>query len=147
MFQAAQGDTVKVRYVGRLREGVVFDASPPERPLHFIIGRQEVIPGFDEALLDMVPGEKKTVVVPPDKAYGAKKPELVEEVERTLLPGDLELKVGAQLEVTRQDGSRFHVMVRELSPTEVTLDANHPLAGQELIFDIELLEVKKPQAG
>ena len=147
MIQAAQGDTVKVHYVGRLEDGTVFDSSPAERPLHFIIGRQEVIPGFDAAVVGMVAGEKKRVTIAPDKAYGTPQKELIETVERSLLPEDLELRPGAQLEVTRQDGSRFHVMVKELSEKAVTLDANHPLAGRELIFDIDMLEVQRPPSA
>lgn len=143
MFNAAVGDTVKVHYTGKLSDGTVFDTSEDKAPLNFILGRKEVIPGFEEAVIGMVMGEKKTVAISPDKAYGEKRKELVETVERDTLPADLDLRVGGQLEVTRQDGSVFHVMVTGLEEDTVTLDANHPLAGKDLIFEIAMLEIKK----
>lgn len=146
MIRATRQDTVKVHYIGRLADGTIFDQSPAERPLHFIIGRNEVIEGFDEAVVDMYQGTRKTVTIPAAKAYGPVREELFEVLERAQLPPGLELKVGGRLEITRQDGSTFHVAIRELTAETVTLDANHPLAGHDLTFDIELLEVKKHQA-
>jgi peptidylprolyl isomerase len=143
MYYAAKGDTVKVHYTGKLSDGTLFDTSEDKAPLSFIIGKKEVIPGFEEAVVGMVAGEKKTVSITPDKAYGEPRENLVETVERSNLPSDVELRVGGQLEVTRQDGSVFHVMVTGLDKEVVTLDANHPLAGKELIFDIAMLEIKK----
>jgi peptidylprolyl isomerase len=143
MYYAAKGDTVKVHYTGKLSDGTLFDTSEDKAPLSFIIGKKEVIPGFEEAVVGMVAGEKKTVSITPDKAYGEPRENLVETVERGDLPSDVELRVGGQLEVTRQDGSVFHVMVTGLDKEVVTLDANHPLAGKELIFDIAMLEIKK----
>jgi peptidylprolyl isomerase len=143
MYYAAKGDTVKVHYTGKLSDGTLFDTSEDKAPLSFIIGKKEVIPGFEEAVVGMVTGEKKTVSIAPDKAYGESRENLVETVERGNLPSDVELKVGGQLEVTRQDGSVFHVMVTGLDKDMVFLDANHPLAGKELIFDIAMLEIKK----
>jgi peptidylprolyl isomerase len=145
MIRAAKSDTVTVRYTGRLSDGTVFDQSPAERPLKFIIGQQEVIAGFDEAVLGMYRGESKTVSIPCDKAYGRNKPELIETIERSLLGNEIEPKVGTQLEVTRQDGSTFYVMVDAVNESEVTLNGNHPLADKELLFDIELIEVVKQQ--
>ena len=144
MIRAARMDTVKVRYTGRLDDGTIFDQSPEERPLQFIIGRQEVIAGFDEAVEGMYQGESKSVTVPCDKAYGKSKPELLETVERSLLQGKVDLQVGAQLEITNHDDTTFCLMIRAVTADHVTLDANHPLADQDLTFDIELLEVKKP---
>lgn len=147
MLPAAKGDVVKVHYTGKLDDGTVFDTSRDKQPLHFIVGRDEVIAGFDEAVVGMVRGEHRTVTIPADRAYGPTLEDLVEEVDRNLLPEDLDLRVGAQLEVSRQDGSVFRVAVVELSEETVTLDANHPLAGKDLTFDIEMLEVnKKPVA-
>lgn len=143
MFYAAKGDTVKVHYTGRLSDGTVFDTSEDKAPLSFIIGKNEVIPGFEEAAVGMVTGEKKTVSVPAEKAYGPSRENLIETIERGDLPPDLDLRVGGQLEVTRQDSSIFLVMVTGLEGDSVTLDANHPLAGKELIFDIAMLEIKK----
>jgi peptidylprolyl isomerase len=146
MLPAAKNDVVKVHYTGRLADGTVFDTSRDKKPLHFILGANEVIPGFDEAVTGMVRGEHKTVTIPPERAYGPVLKNLVEEVDRELLPGNLDLRVGASLEVTRQDGSVFRVAVVGINEKTVTLDANHPLAGKELTFDIEMLEVsKKPR--
>lgn len=146
MIRADQGDIVKVQYTGRLGDGTVFDASPPERPLQFIIGRGEVISGFDQAIIGMYQGGRKTVTIAPEQAYGAHRADLVEEVKRSLLPDNLPLEVGRQLEVTSAEGNRFVVLVTALGEDSVTLDANHPLAGRELVFDIELLGVEKVKA-
>lgn len=145
MFTAETGDTVKVNYTGRLVDGTIFDTSAGKPPLHFIIGKEEVIPGFDEAVIGMVPGEKKSIAISCDKGYGPYHEKLAEEVSRDLLPNDLDLVVGGQLEVTREDGAIMHFHITELSDEAVKLDANHPLAGKELHFEIEMLEVKKAQ--
>jgi len=143
MFKAETGDTVKVNYVGKLADGTVFDSSEGKQPLHFILGKQEVIPGFDHAAHGMVQGEKKTVIVSSDEAYGPYHEKLVETVELKLLPDNLELTPGGQLEVSREDGEKMYFFIRTLTEETVTLDANHPLAGKELTFDIEMLEIKK----
>lgn len=147
MIRADQGDIVQVRYTGRLEDGTVFDASPDDRPLSFIVGRREVIPGFEQAVIGMYQGGKKTVTIAAEEAYGLHRPELVEEMQRSLLPADLHLEVGRQLEVEPQQGNKFLVLVCGLSDETVTLDANHPLAGRNLIFDIELLKVEKQQVN
>ena len=145
MIRAAQGDTVKVVYTGRLLDGTVFDQTPVDRPLHFILGRHEVISGFDDAVTGMYRGETKTVTIPSERAYGQSKPELLEQIDRNIIGRQVPLHVGGQLEVTNQDGSIFHVMVKSFTDDHVVLDANHPLAGKDLVFEIKLLEVKKPQ--
>ncbi|PLX73092.1 MAG: peptidylprolyl isomerase [Desulfuromonas sp.] len=145
MIKAEKNDIVTVLYTGQLTDGTLFDETPEEKPLKFIIGKQEVIPGFEESVEGMFQGETKTFTIPCDKAYGEKKPELIEKVERSDLPQDLELHQGGLLEVTQQDGSAFQVKVVELTDSHVTLDANHPLAGEDLVFEIELVSVmKKP---
>lgn len=145
MIKAEKLDTATVRYKGQLANGTVIDESPEDKPLKFIVGKNEVIPGFEEAVEGMFKGETKTVTIACDQAYGAKSPEMIEEVKLSDLPKDLELVKGGQLEVTQDDGSMFHVMVVELTDTHATLDANHPLAGEDLVFEIELLDVvKKP---
>lgn len=145
MIRADQGDIVKVQYTGRLADGTVFDASPADRPLHFIIGKEEVIPGFEAAVAGMYLGEKKSVTVPAEQAYGPHDVRYVDTIERSRLPAGLELEVGRQLEVTCEDDERLLLMVTDLTEATVTLDGNHPLAGKELHFDIELLAVdKKP---
>lgn len=145
MIRAAKMDTVKVHYTGRLQDGTIFDESPEDRPLQFIIGREEVIAGFDEAVEGMYQGESKSVTIPCEKAYGKSKPELLETVERSIIGDKVDLQVGGQLEVTNHDDTTFRLMVREITEEYVMLDANHPLADKELVFEIELLEVKKPQ--
>lgn len=143
MAQAKKGDTVKVHYTGKLTTGEVFDSSEENGngPLEFTIGEGDVIPGFDEAVIGMSSGEEKTVTIPVDQAYGPRMEELVAEVEREYLPQDAEPKLGQQYEVTQDDGQVFNVTVTEMNDTTVTLDANHPLAGRDLVFEIKLVEI------
>lgn len=145
MIKATQNDTVTVSYIGRLLNGEIFDQSPEDKPLKFILGKQEVIQGFDEAVEGMYRGESKTVTVPCEKAYGECKEELYEKVEKTLFEEKVDLQEGGQLEITNHDGSKFYVMVKAIEEEHVLLDANHPLAGKDLVFDIELLDVTKPE--
>jgi peptidylprolyl isomerase len=150
MTQAKTGDKVKVHYTGRLENGEVFDSSEcrddddcgcDSGPLEFTIGNGEVIPGFDDAVNGMSPGEEKTVTIPVDRAYGPRMEEMVAVVGRSDLPADLTPEVGLQLEVTQQDGNAFPVLITEVTDTTVTLDANHPLAGRDLTFDLRLVEI------
>jgi len=143
MSAAQPGDTVQVNYVGKFADGTIFDSSEGKAPLTFIIGQQEVISGFDKAVVGMTSGDKKSVEVPFSEAYGPHHQKLVEVVKRSLLPADLELTVGGQLEVSREDGEKMYFFIRELTDESVTLDANHPLAGKDLLFDIEVLDVRK----
>lgn len=143
MLKAETGDTVKVNYVGKLADGTIFDSSEGKPPLHFILGKQEVIPGFDQATRGMTQGEKKSVTIPSDEAYGPYHEKLVETVDKSLLPENLELTLGGQLEVSREDGQKMYFLIKELTEKTVTLDANHPLAGKQLSFEIELIEVSK----
>ena len=141
MIRAAHNNTVTVKYTGKLADGTIFDASPEDSPLTFIIGKQEVIKGFEEATIGMAQGETKTVIVEPEQAYGESKPALIEEVKRSELPKNLELTEGGQLEVTQSDGSILRLMVNKVTEETVTLDANHPLAGKALTFIIEMLDI------
>ena len=141
MVVAKKGDTVKVHYTGHLENGDIFDTSDGKSPLNFIIGQREVIKGFDEAVEGMIVGEKKTVTIKPEKAYGEIKDSLIQTLKRTEMPEDLRYSVGNQIEITNADGSMLYVMVKEITDTEVTLDANHPLAGQSLTFDISMEEI------
>lgn len=143
MIRADKLDTVTVQYTGKLEDGTIFDQSPEDSPLCFILSKDEVIPGFDAAVQGMKQGESKTVTIPCQDAYGEHKEEKVETIERNMLPPEVELKVGRQLEVTRQDNTIFHVMVKEVQEKTVTLDANHPLAGKPLTFTLQLLKVVK----
>jgi FKBP-type peptidyl-prolyl cis-trans isomerase 2 len=138
---AKPGDTVTVHYTGRLEDGTVFDSSEGKDPLEFTIGEGQIIPGFEQGVLGMEPGQSKTVNIPAEDAYGPYDPELVTEVERNQFPPDLELEVGMQVQGSQPDGRVAIFTVKELSDTTVTLDANHRLAGKDLIFDIEMVRV------
>ena len=143
MIRADQLDAVTVHYTGTLEDGTVFDQSPEDRPLRFILGKGEVIPGFDAAVQGLFQGEDKTFIIPCEEAYGVHREDLVEKIDRSQLPADVELKAGIQLEITQQDDSVLNVMVVKVTKKTVTLDANHPLAGKSLTFNIQLLEVVK----
>jgi FKBP-type peptidyl-prolyl cis-trans isomerase 2 len=135
------GDTVRVHYTGILADGTVFDTSAGKDPLQFTIGSGTVIPGFDHAIVGMKLGEYKTIEIPVKDAYGPHRYELVQEVSRSKVPPGLELKVGKRLSAQMKDGQIATLAVIALSDSTVTLDANHPLAGKDIIFDIELVEV------
>ncbi len=141
MTQAQVGDMVKVHYTGRLTDGTTFDTSLERDPLEFTLGEGELIAGFEQAVLGMAAGESKTTTIPADQAYGPHHAERVIDVERHHLPSDLQPEIGQQLQMTRPDGTTLSVMVTTVTETQVTLDANHPLAGQDLIFDITLVEI------
>ncbi len=143
MSQAKKGDTVKVHYTGKLDDESVFDTSREREPLEFTIGSQQVIPGFEEAVEGMEPGETRTVKIPADQAYGPHHADMVVEVPREVFPADIEPEVGQFLQVRQADGQVFDVVVVAVNENTVTLDANHPLAGKDLTFEIELIEIKR----
>lgn len=138
---AKTGDTVHVHYTGRLDDGSVFDASEGRDPLAFTLGEGQVIAGFDDAIAGMEIGATKTVRIPVDEAYGARREDLLIEVPRTQLPDGLEVEVGMQLQLRREDGGAMPVTVAETGEASITLDANHPLAGQALTFDLHLVAI------
>lgn len=140
-MSAKRGDTVRVHYTGRLEDGTVFDTSLGRDPVEFILGAGQVIPGFEDAVVGMNPGETKAVKVLAEQAYGPYRPELVLEISRDEVPPDLDLEVGLQLVLREPQGPLIPVTVTNLSESTVTLDANHPLAGQDLMFDIQLVEI------
>ena len=150
MAQAKQGDTVKVHYTGKLDDGSVFDSSEcsdegcdcPSGPFEFTIGQGQVIPGFEQAIIGMNPGDQKTIHIPVDQAYGERIEDMVAVVDRKDIPQDLALELGNQLEVTQEDGSCFPVVITDITDSSVTLDANHPLAGRDLTFELKLMEIK-----
>jgi peptidylprolyl isomerase len=144
MLKAQEGDTVTVVYQGLLEDGSIFDSSAEDEPLIVVLGEDKVLPGFEKALLGMAVGEQKTIRVPPEEGFGIRLERLVDEFAVDSLPAGLKLQVGMQLEVTAEDGSLFQVAVTDLQAGRVTLDANHPLAGQPLIFQIELLDIDRP---
>ena len=144
--QAETGDTVRVHYTGTLQDGTVFDSSVGSEPLGFTIGQGQLIPGFEQAVLGMQVGESRTVTIPVDQAYGPRRDDMVLVVERNQLPEDMEPQVGMELQMNRGDGGVVAVTVTEVSETTITVDANHPLAGQDLIFEIELVEIEPAPA-
>lgn len=143
MAQAKDGDTVKVHYTGKLTDGVAFDSSEGSDPLEFKIGSGRLIPGFEEAVIGMSPGESKTVKIPAEKAYGRYKDDRVINADLKDLPTDIKPEIGMNLEVCGSDGKIIPVQITDIKGNTVTLDANHPLAEQELIFNIKLIEISK----
>lgn len=141
MIQAKPGDTVKIHYTGKLEDGTVFDSSVNREPLEFTLNGGQVIPGFEQAVVGMMPGESKTQKIPMEEAYGPYRSEMVIEVSRQQLPADLQPEVGQQLQVQQPNGQAVPVFVTEVTDATVTLDANHPLAGEDLTFDIQLVEI------
>ncbi len=141
MSNAKTGDTVKIHYTGKLDDGTQFDSSAGREPLEFELGGGQVIPGFDSAVDGMAVGESKSVRIEPDQAYGERHEQLVQQVPRSALPEDLEPQVGMGLQSQSPDGQVMMLMVTEVAEDSITVDANHPLAGQALNFDIELVEI------
>jgi peptidylprolyl isomerase len=141
MATAKAGDTVRVRYSGKLDDGSTFDASAKEAPLEFTLGKGTTLDGFEKAVTGMEVGEKKHVCVPPAEGYGPRKENMRIPISRSQLPPALVLSVGQQLQHVRSNGQRDILTVLELNESTVVLDSNHPLAGQQLNFDIELVEI------
>lgn len=138
---AANGDTVQVHYTGSLGDGSVFDSSEGGSPLEFTVGSGQVIQGFDSAVMGMNIGEKKTFTAPAHEAYGEHDPRMVQDVPRTELPPEMNLEVGMQLSASSPDGRELMLVITEISDEVVRLDANHPLAGEDLTFAIELVAI------
>lgn len=141
MPKAKNGDKVKVHYKGTLQDGTVFDTSEGRDPLEFTLGDGMVIPGFENAVVGLDAGETTTENIPSDEAYGPHRDEMVVSVPREHLPKDMNPEVGAQLHLQQPDGMVIPVLVKEIALESVTLDANHPLAGEDLTFEITLVEV------
>ncbi len=141
MSVAKKGDKVKVHYTGKLTDDTIFDSSREREPLEFTLGSGQMIKGFDQAVEGMKVGENKKVEIPSTEAYGERSADAMIEVEKSQLPANMEPAKGMQLEATSQDGRRQILVIEEVKESTVILDANHPLAGKELIFDIELVEV------
>lgn len=141
MAQVKKGDTVKIHYTGKLEDGKEFDSSKGKEPLKFKIGGAQIIPGFEEAVIGMKKGESKTINISPEKAYGPHKKELVLTVDKSKIPENIKPKKGEQLQLKQSNGQTVVVTIAEISGSTITLDANHPLAGKNLIFDIELVEI------
>ncbi|MBN2224847.1 MAG: peptidylprolyl isomerase [Deltaproteobacteria bacterium] len=144
MTQVKDGDTVKIHYTGKLDDGTIFDTSADNDPLEFTVGKQDVIPGMESAVIGMEPGDKKTITIATDDAYGPYHEEMVVTVDRSEFPEDMAIEVDQQLSVELEDEQSIIVTVTEITDDNVTLDANHPLAGEDLTFDIQLVEIVKP---
>lgn len=141
MTQAKDGDKVKVNYKGKFKEGEVFDSSEGREPLEFQLGTGQLIPGFEKTVIGMAAGETRTVDIPSDQAYGPHREELTQKVPRQQFPEDLEFQVGQRFQIGKDEENPMTVEVTDLSDSTVTLDGNHPLAGKDLVFEIELVEI------
>ncbi len=141
MQQVKNGDKVKVHYHGKLTDGSTFDSSEGREPLEFEVGSGAVIPGFDAGVTGMEVGQKKTVTIPVDEAYGPKQDDMIMEFPRDRFPEDMVPEIGMQLNMSNGAGQNFPVVISEVQETTVMLDANHPLAGEDLVFDLELVEI------
>lgn len=141
MTDARSGDTVRIHYTGTLSDGSTFDSSQGREPLQFTVGSGEIIPGLDRAIEGMSVGETKTVTVPAADAYGDHNPDGVQSVPRAEVPDHIPLDPGTQLQVQTGDGRTLPVTVTEVTADAITLDANHPLAGKDLTFEVELVEI------
>ncbi|THH37129.1 peptidylprolyl isomerase [Aliishimia ponticola] len=141
MTQVKNGDTVQIHYTGTLSDGATFDSSAGRDPLSFEVGSGQIIPGLDKALPGMAVGDKKKVEVPCDEAYGPINPGMQQAVPREGIPAEIPLEIGMQLQMQSPEGQIVPVTVLEVTESEVTLDANHPLAGKDLTFDIEVVAV------
>lgn len=141
MAQAKDGDVVKVHYTGRLEDGTVFDSSVDRAPIEFRLGEGQIIPGFERLVRGMQVGESRSAAIPVEDAYGPRRDEMVLQVGHEHFPDDLNPSVGQRLEMEREDGEVLQVTVTDVSDAGVTIDANHPLAGHALKFDVELVEI------
>jgi len=142
MSKAKSGDTVRVHYTGKLEDGTQFDSSAGKDPLEFSIGAGDVLPAFDSAVEGMTVGDSKSVEIEAAEAYGRRHEQLIQDVPREQLPDEMEPAVGMQLQAQGQDGQPIHLVVTDVKDETITVDGNHPLAGKDLAFDIELVDIK-----
>lgn len=141
MTQAKHGDMVKIHYTGRLEDGTVFDTSIDREPLQIKIGENQVIQGFEKAIIGMNLDESKTVTIPSDEAYGPYREEMLLDIPKNEFPPNIQPEIGQQLELRQENDQAIIVTVSKISESNVTLDANHPLAEEDLTFDIQLIEI------
>lgn len=142
MSQVKQNDTVRVHYTGKLTDGQVFDSSLEREPIEFTMGQGQLIPGFEKGLLDMKVNEKKTIEIPAEEAYGEPRAELVQEVDKNQLPEEIKPEPGMGLVSKSPDGREMNLVVKEVKDETIVVDGNHPLAGKDLVFDLEVVEIK-----
>ena len=143
MIQVKENNTVKVNYTGKLVDGQIFDTSEGREPIEFTLGQGQIIPGFEKGLIDMKIKEKKTITIPKEEAYGLVNDTLIQEVQKSELPQDMAPKVGMGLVSKTPDGQEMNLMVVEVKEETIIIDGNHPLAGKDLVFDLEVLEIKE----
>ncbi len=141
MAIAKQDDTVKINYVGRLEDNAVFDADYESEPFEFTIGKEMVIPGFENEVIGMQEGDKKVITIPPEEAFGPIKKDLIVVVKKSQIPSNIQPKVGMKLEAALEGDTKVEVLIKDVSENEVTLDSNHPLAGKQVTFEITLLQI------
>ncbi|MBK1706123.1 FKBP-type peptidyl-prolyl cis-trans isomerase [Halochromatium glycolicum] len=141
MSEAKTGDTVKVHYTGTLTDGTQFDSSRGQEPLEFTLGQNQMIGGFEEAVVGMSQGENKTVTIPSTEAYGERNESMVQQVPRSAIPPEIELAPGLMLQAQGPDGETLRFTVADFDDESVTVDGNHPLAGRDLVFELELVEI------
>jgi len=141
MSQVKKDDTVKVHYTGKLNDGQIFDSSRGREPIEFKVGAGMMIPGFEKGVMDMELNQKKEISIPPAEAYGEVRPELFQEIEKSQLPAEIKPEVGMGLAATMPDGSQQQLRISEVKENSIVVDANHPLAGKELNFEIEVVEI------
>jgi FKBP-type peptidyl-prolyl cis-trans isomerase SlpA len=141
MSQVKANDRVKVHYTGKLSSGEIFDSSANREPLEFQMGSGQLIPGFENGVMGMSINEKKTIVIPCAEAYGESRPEMVQEVPRTQLPPEIVPEVGMGLSTTTPDGHEIPLVITEVTETTIVVDGNHPLAGKDLTFDLEVVSI------
>lgn len=142
MKKAEVGDLVSVHYTGKLKSGEVFDSSKDRVPLEFTLGNKEMLAAFEEGVIGMKPGETKSVTLEPEQAFGHRREDLLLKLPKKEFPQDITPSVGLQLKLSNASGANMTVVITEVGEESVTLDGNHPMAGQTIVFDIELLEVK-----
>ena len=143
MIQVKENNTVKVHYIGKLSDGQVFDSSEGKEPLEFTLGQGKLIPGFEKGLMDMKLNEKKTIAVSKEEAYGEPQEGLIQEVQKTQLPPDMTPEVGMGLISKSEDGQEMNLVIVEVKEETIIIDGNHPLAGKDLVFDLEVVEIKE----
>jgi peptidylprolyl isomerase len=143
MTTAATGDTVRIHYSGRLTDGTPFDSSEGRAPLEFTLGQGQVIRGLEAHVTGMETGAKSTVTIPVAEAYGPRRDEAIQQLDRAKVPEGIALEIGTQLQARTADGGMLPITIVGIDDATVTVDANHPLAGKDLVFDVELVEVVK----
>ena len=143
MSQVKANNTVKVHYTGKLADGQVFDTSEGKEPIEFVLGQGRLIPGFEQGLIDMKLNEKKTISIAKEEAYGEVNEQLIQEIDKANLPQDMEPKVGMGLVSKSPEGQEMNLMIIEVKDESVVIDGNHPLAGRDLVFDLEVVEIKE----